>query len=220
MLSAAASPPQPIAMNSAGALDHPKLSTHAPNTGAPRTWPKWLARTTSPARGYKHDRLRREPGRGCLDQSRQNPGQSETGGRERGYAGNMRAISIIGLGMLVGACASSEVQQIPPPRPIICTVGADCDAKWSRAVAWIKTNSTLKVQAQTDTVVQTAGPVGLEPTPAFTVTKVARGDGRYEITFNGGCGSPSSCVPTIPESRARFTAFVLGEAPPPQVSSQ
>src|ERR1700737_348580 len=90
-----------------------------------------------------------------------------------GAGATLRAISIIGLGMLVGACASSEVKQILPPRPIICIVGADCDAKWSRAVAWIKTNSTLKVQAQTDTVVQTAGPVGLEPTPAFTVTKVA-----------------------------------------------
>jgi hypothetical protein len=131
----------------------------------------------------------------------------------------MRVISIIGFGMLVCACASSQVEQ--PPQPIICTAGADCDAKWSRAVAWIATNSNLKIQTRTETVVQTAGPVRSEPTPAFTVTKVARGDGRYEIAFNGGCGSSASrCVPTIPESRARFTAFVLGEEPPPQISSQ
>jgi hypothetical protein len=89
--------------------------------------------------------------------------------------------------------------------------GADCDAKWSRAAAWIATNSNLKIQTRTETIVQTAGPVPSEPTPAFTVTKVARGDGRYEITFNGGCGNTSRCVPTIPESRARFTEFVLGE---------
>jgi hypothetical protein len=132
----------------------------------------------------------------------------------------MRAISIVGFGMLVCACASSQVQQIPPPQPIICAVGADCDAKWSRAVAWIAANSTLKIQTQTEMVVQTAGPVRSEPTPAFTVTKVARGDGRYEIAFNGGCGNPSRCVPTIPESRARFTEFVLGEDSAPQLSSK
>jgi len=131
----------------------------------------------------------------------------------------MRAMFVIGLGMLVCACASPDVSA-PPPQPIICTVGADCDAKWSRAVAWIASNSTLKIQTKTDMIVQTAGPVRSEPIPAFTVTRVARWDGRYEIAFNGGCGNQSRCVPTIPEARARFTAFVLGEEPPPQLSSQ
>jgi hypothetical protein len=131
----------------------------------------------------------------------------------------MRAISIIGFGMLVCACASSQVQQTLP-QPVICTAGVDCDAKWSRAVAWIATNSNLKIQTQTETVVQTAGAVRSEPTPAFTVTKVARGDGRYEITFNGGCGNATRCVPTIPESRARFTEFVLGDDSAASLSSK
>ena len=60
-----------------------------------------------------------------------------------------------------------------------------------------------------------AVPFFSESAPIFTVTKVARGQGRYEITFNGGCGNQSRCVPTVPESRARFTAFVLGEESPP-----
>ena len=119
----------------------------------------------------------------------------------------------IGLGLLVCGCASSEVQP-PPPQPIICTAGADCDAKWSRAQAWIAKNSPRKTSAQTDTVVTTQS-LFSESAPVFTVTKVARGQGRYEITFNGGCGNQSRCVPTVPESRARFTAFVLGEESPP-----
>jgi len=125
----------------------------------------------------------------------------------------MRAILFSAVAMLVGACASSEVQQLLPPQPIICVGGPDCDAKWTRAAAWIKANSTLKIETQTAAVIQTADPVRSEATPAFTVTKVARGEGRYEITFNGGCGHLLRCVPGIGESRTRFTAFVLGEEP-------
>jgi hypothetical protein len=132
----------------------------------------------------------------------------------------MRGFSIIGLGMLLGACASSQ-DQIPMPAPIICTAGADCDGKWSRAAAWIDTNSALKIRVRTPTTIQTSDPPARsDRTPAFTVTRVARGDGRYEIAFNGGCANASRCVPTIAESRARFTAFVLGEEPPPQLPAK
>jgi hypothetical protein len=75
-----------------------------------------------------------------------------------------------------------------PPQPIICISGPACDAKWGRAATWITTNSTFKIQVRTDTSLQTAGPVPSETTPAFTVTKVARGEGRFEITFNGAAG--------------------------------
>lgn len=110
----------------------------------------------------------------------------------------------------MAACASTEMQQLLP-QPIICISGADCDAKWHRAATWIAANSTFKIQVRTDTIMQTAGPVPSETTPAFTVTKVARGEGRYEITFNGGCGNPNRCVPSIAQSHARFAQFVLGE---------
>jgi hypothetical protein len=122
--------------------------------------------------------------------------------------------------MLLGACASSQ-EQLPVPQPIICMAGADCDGKWSRAAAWVDANSALKVQVRTPATIQTSDPPARsEHTPAFTVTRVARGDGRYEIAFNGGCANASHCVPTIAESRARFTAFVLGEEPPPQASAK
>jgi hypothetical protein len=122
----------------------------------------------------------------------------------------MRAIVVLAPVMLMAACASSEVQQ-PPPQPIICMSGPDCDAKWARAAAWVAANSTFKIQVRTDTSLQTAGPVPSEATPAFTVTKVARGEGRFEITFNGGCGNPYRCNPSIAEARTRFAQFVLGQ---------
>jgi hypothetical protein len=131
----------------------------------------------------------------------------------------MRAIVVLALGMLMAACASAQLQQLIPPQPIICVSGPDCDAKWARAATWVATNSSLKIQFRTDTVVQTAAAVPSETTPAFTVTKVARGEGRFEITFNGGCGNMYRCVPSIAESRARFTQFVLGEVSPSELSS-
>jgi hypothetical protein len=126
----------------------------------------------------------------------------------------MRGCPAIGLALLLGACASSQ-EPVPMPQPVICVVGADCDAKWKRAATWLEANSTLKIKLRTPTVIQTADAAGSERTPAFTVTKVARGDGRYEIAFNGGCAEAARCSPSIAESRARFAAFVLGEEPPP-----
>jgi hypothetical protein len=111
------------------------------------------------------------------------------------------------------------VQQLLP-QPIICISGADCDAKWNRAATWIAANSTFKIQVRTGTTLQTAGPVPSETTPAFTVTKVARGESRFEITFNGGCGNPYRCVPSIAESRARFAQYVAGEGPASEVSPE
>ena len=132
----------------------------------------------------------------------------------------MRAACIAALAILVAACASSQVAQIvTAPQPIICTAGADCDAKWSRAIAWIASNSPLRIKVKTDAVVRTEEAGKSDTTPAFTVTKVARGDGRYEIAFNGGCANRLRCVPAIAESRARFAAFVLGEELPPQLSA-
>jgi hypothetical protein len=131
----------------------------------------------------------------------------------------MRAVVVLALGMLMAGCASAGLQQLIPPQPIICIGGPDCDAKWARAATWIAANSTLKVQVRNDTVVQTAAAAPSETTPAFTVTKVARGEGRFEITFNGGCGNMYRCVPSIAESRARFAQFVLGEGASSEISS-
>jgi hypothetical protein len=118
--------------------------------------------------------------------------------------------AVFAAGGLMCGCALSQPPPVAPPEPIICMAGPDCDAKWSRAASWIAANSVLKVQIRTDSVIQTTPPVQFDATPAFTVTKVARGEGRYEITFNAACGIGARCVPPIAEARARFTQAVLG----------
>jgi PDZ domain-containing protein len=127
------------------------------------------------------------------------------------------AFTSIAIAFLLANCASAPTQQAAAPRPITCKAGPDCDAKWSRAVSWVTTNSSFKIQTQTESIVQTMGPLRSDPSPAFTVTKVAVGNDSYEITFTGGCGNIFGCIPTIPESRINFTNFVLAVENPPQL---
>ena len=92
---------------------------------------------------------------------------------------------------------------------ITCEVGPDCNAKWSRAKQWVAANSPLKVQKETDTIIQTVSSPADSRTTAFTITRNATTKfGVDEIDFTAGCVSLLSCIPNIAESRAGFRAFV------------
>jgi hypothetical protein len=127
--------------------------------------------------------------------------------RPQALFGPLLAISAIAG--CTGACSTFAPQASAPPAPINCRAGADCDAKWSRAVGWIVTNSRWKIQSQSDTMVQTSNAVDGSLSPSFTVTKVATADPSvYQIVFDGGCDNIFRCEPTLAESRAKFAAFV------------
>jgi hypothetical protein len=89
---------------------------------------------------------------------------------------------------------------------ITCVPGADCDAKWSRAMQWLQQNSSWKVQTSTDTQLLTEGPLDTAK-PAFEVTKAARDDGRFEISMRAWCGA-EGCEPLLPQLQASFRKFV------------
>jgi hypothetical protein len=117
----------------------------------------------------------------------------------------MRNLILLAPLLLCGCLTAAET----PAPPITCRSGPDCDAKWSRAVTWVATNSTYKIQLQTAELVQTMGPLHNDPSPAFTVTRtIGASPGISEISLRGGCGNLIGCVPTVAESRAKFNAFV------------
>jgi hypothetical protein len=66
---------------------------------------------------------------------------------------------------LTGCITAAE--QATPIRPITCTAGADCDAKWSRAASWIALNPAWKTKTRTDQFIETTGHDTL---PAFAIT--------------------------------------------------
>ena len=94
-------------------------------------------------------------------------------------------------------------------RPVTCTV-ADCEVKWGRALQWVLNNSAYKIQNQSESLLTTMGPLPDDPRPAFTISKIAQGDGRYVIDFRAGCDNMFGCVPTLVESRASFVQAVMG----------
>jgi hypothetical protein len=127
--------------------------------------------------------------------------------RPRALFGPLLAISAIAG--CTSACSNLAPQASAPPAPINCRIGADCDAKWSRAVGWVVTNSRWKIQSQSDTIVQTSISADGSLSPSFTVTKVATTDPSvYRIVFEGSCDNIFRCEPTVTESSAKFAAFV------------
>jgi hypothetical protein len=129
---------------------------------------------------------------------------------------SIAAASVVALCGCITAEQQASVAE--PPKPITCHSGRDCDAKWSRAVAWITEHSKNKVEMNSESLIQTSGPSAFETdsSPAYKITKVASGTDEYTIEFEGGCESIFGCTPTVPTARADFTQFILAaEAAPP-----
>ena len=105
--------------------------------------------------------------------------------------------------MLCGlGCATA-----PDSRVITCAAGADCDAKWSRAMQWLQQNSSWKVQTQSDMSVTTEGPDTGKP--AFEVTKGARDNGTFRMSMRAWCGEGEDCERLIGRLGRSFNDYVL-----------
>src|SRR5947208_9548815 len=98
-------------------------------------------------------------------------------------------------------CITAEQQAsvAEPPKPITCHAGADCDAKWSRANAWITEHSKYKAETSSESLIQTSGPSTFEtdPSPTYKVAKVAASPSEYTIEFTAGSDSIFRCTPTV-----------------------
>ena len=122
----------------------------------------------------------------------------------------MKKQLFLGVFFALGGCVAAT----PDPRivelsrrDVVCAEGQDCNVKWSRAITWIAQNSHWKVSTQTDSLIQTMGPFDSTES-AFTVTKVATGNGTYTIVFNSGCGNVFGCIPSAPELKVSFNQFI------------
>jgi hypothetical protein len=91
---------------------------------------------------------------------------------------------------------------------VTCTAGADCDEKWMRAEVWVKKNSSYSLKQDSDSIIETAGPITPTTDSAFTVTKTTDDKKTYTIHFTSSCG-PNACVPTSLELKASFKKFVM-----------
>ena len=118
-------------------------------------------------------------------------------------------------GVLFGACSCAEQAHdlsvnLSKPDQIRCQAGPDCNSKWERAYKWVVENSGLKLKSKSDGLIKTEdNGNGDDRTLVVTITKNPTSQsGTYEIDFIGKCLSIWSCIPSVAESRTRFTNFV------------
>ena len=120
---------------------------------------------------------------------------------------------LAGALLLLGGCAGQPLDPAvieAASQPVICKAGAECDAKWSRAVSWVVRNSQWKIQNQTDQIVETYNPTDYSTSPGFTITKVAEGNDAYEIDFATSCVNMFGCQPNPVALKADFNEYVNG----------
>jgi hypothetical protein len=123
----------------------------------------------------------------------------------------MRSIPLMFIILvLASACNRTAAPPQEPILPVVCRAGADCDAKWSRAVAWVTNNSGYKIQVQTEALIQTYGPANGDTWLAATVNKVAKGGDQYEIAGALSCGNMFGCYPAPRAALLEFNRFVKG----------
>ena len=94
-------------------------------------------------------------------------------------------------------------------KPISCKDGPDCQAKWSRAAAWMAENSNHQLKVNNESTIQSMESMLPGSTPVYTVTKLPAANGIYEITFHASCPNQSTCNPPLTEARASFEKYVL-----------
>jgi len=123
---------------------------------------------------------------------------------------------------LLAACASKPAAQ--ENASFACKNAADCDAKWSLAVAWAYGNAQLGIGKQTDNLIQVYGSTnystygatgyfdfGLSSysqTPGYIIEKVANPDRSGAIVFHTDCTKWSNCLPRQELARQSFAAAI------------
>lgn len=116
--------------------------------------------------------------------------------------------------MCVLATACSTRGQVNPDvmqiatTPLTCSNQNECDVWWQRAQSWVTNHSAYKVEAATDSLIQTTGPDGGKRALAYQITKTANHDGTATIGFAAHCDSSLGCKPNPWEAGANFKEFV------------
>lgn len=128
----------------------------------------------------------------------------------------MKPAAAIIAAFAVAACATPSPQetaliQSQAARQVTCMTGDDCDVKWGKALQWVLNHSDYRVQVQSETLIQTFGPLPNSASPAYIITKAAMGGGSFLIDFRAGCDNIFGCIPDPVRARADFVVTLMGQ---------
>jgi len=99
---------------------------------------------------------------------------------------------------------------------VTCEGQSECEVKWGRAIQYVLDNSSFRIQQQTDSLIQTAGPSSINQFDiAMLVSKVPLGDGKYRFDLRAGCDNAFGCNPPLEHAKGYFVRAVMdGKAGP------
>ena len=127
------------------------------------------------------------------------------------------SVAIAAIAAMAAAGCSTQGQVDPDvmqiaTTPLTCSNKAECDLWWQRAQTWVTSHSKYKVEAATDTLIQTAGPDGGKRALAYQITRTPNPDGTATIGFAAHCDGSLGCKPNPWEAGADFKQYVRGTA--------
>jgi S1-C subfamily serine protease len=119
-------------------------------------------------------------------------------------------IMVMCLIFLLSACASTQQAQRKQDasQPLTCSKGPDCEAKWDRALIWVRNNAASTVDTANESIINVHIPQN-SSSAIFTITKTETDPGTYIINFRAGCSSMLGCTPSILELKASFANYVM-----------
>jgi hypothetical protein len=120
-------------------------------------------------------------------------------------------LCILAAGCSTQGQVNPDVMQIATT-PLTCSTASECSVWWQRAQTWVTNHSTYPIEATTDTLIQTAGPLGGKRALAYQITKAPNNDGTATIGFAAHCDSSLGCKPNPWEAGADFKQFVRNGA--------
>ena len=130
----------------------------------------------------------------------------------------LATLCVLAVGCTTRGQVNPDVMQIATT-PLTCSNATECSLWWQRAQTWVANNSTYKIEAANDSLIQTAGPLGGKRALAYQITKTPNNDGTATIGFAAHCDSSLGCKPNPWEAGADFKEFVRSGAagsPAPQ----
>lgn len=125
-----------------------------------------------------------------------------------------RSVLIVAAAAALAGCVTrygSPGPDAPTASAPTCAGKEECEIKWSRALQWINANSYWRTRMVNDMVIETFPSVGNgNAFPAFRVTRVPLGEGRYQLQIESGCGNIFGCAPNAASEALRLNTFIEG----------
>jgi hypothetical protein len=130
----------------------------------------------------------------------------------------LATLCVLAAGCSTRGQVNPDVMQIATT-PLTCSNATECSLWWQRAQSWVASHSAYKIEAATDSLIQTEGPLGGKRALAYQITRAPNSDGTATIGFAAHCDSSMGCKPNPWEAGADFKEFVrsgVAAAPAPQ----